>query len=99
MLNEKEAIRLGLNACVDKMGRDFVLSHKDEAVMSYGKVDDDILCFLGVGNAKPNQYDGKNLVLDSTSKFQYYVNCKVNLLDGTKIFTNCELPIQQEKFQ
>ena len=97
MLDEKEAIKIGINACIDKIGRHFVLSHKDEAVISYGKSDNDVVCFVGVGKVQNNQNKDIYLVLDSTSKFEYYAHCKVSLLYGTKVFTDLALPMPNDQ--
>lgn len=93
MLTVKEAARIGINACIDKLGRDFVLANRDNGVSGYGENDGMVFCYVGVDD-KPwvDKYPDDVIVLDSTSKFPYLVSCNVCLEDGTMKFIECILP-------
>ena len=49
MLNMDTARKIGVNACIDKLGRNYVLTHKDSAASAYGQTPDGMFCFVGVG--------------------------------------------------
>lgn len=96
MLTAEEARKAGINACIDLIGRDFVMQNKDSATSAYslaatkyGAVD----CFVGVGDREKREND-RALVLDSTSKFQYQAVCSVSLIDGMITFNEniCVVP-------
>ncbi len=93
MLSVNEARKIGINACIDKLGRDFVRKYKDSCVYAYGESEDGVYCFVGV-NDNPDCYDNDTdvLILDSTSKFPYRVSCNVRLTDGAVTFIECVLP-------
>ncbi len=59
MLTFEEAKKIGLNACVDRLGRDFVMKYRDTSCPAYADMEDHAYCFIGVDNS------------DSTAKKQY----------------------------
>ena len=76
MLTVKEAARIGINACIDKIGRDFVLAHRDNGTSAYGENDGSVYCYVGVDDKPWVPPDiSKGLVLDSESKFPYHASC------------------------
>lgn len=91
MITEAAARRIGLNACIDKLGRDFVLAHKDTSTSAYGRNEgeNNVFCFVGVDNR--NTPYGK-LVLDGHSEFPYRASCNVDLETGTTSFVECVCP-------
>lgn len=94
MLTREAARKIGINACIDKIGRDFLQKHKDNAVYAYGdgETENSVFCYVGVDD-KP--YESKHpdiLVLDSESKFPYHASCNVSLTDGTTTFMDYALP-------
>ncbi len=93
MLSIYEARKMGINACINKLGRDFVLKYKDSCVSAYGGSEDGVYCFIGVDD-NPDCYDNDAdvLILDSASKFPYRVSCNVSLTDKTITFIECVLP-------
>lgn len=95
MLTYEEARKIGIDACVQKIGEDFVNKHEDNLCAGYGDVEDYAYCFLGVSDQPENLDDGKGLVLDSTNKWPYIAKCNVWYLDGRIEFFDCILP--QEK--
>lgn len=92
MLSINEAKRIGINACIDKLGRDFVLAHKDSATSAYGESDDGVFCFVGVDDRCAFQNQEGVLILDSQSEFPYRASCNVNLADGTPVFIEYVVP-------
>lgn len=95
MLTIDTAKKIGINACIDKLGRDFVLAHKDSAASAYGESDDGVFCFVGVDDGYSSQNSDDVLVLDSRSEFAYRASCNVSLSDGAASFIECVLPNQQ----
>ena len=92
MLCFEEARKIGLNACIDKIGRDFVRKYAESTTTAYGEVDGNAFCFVGVDNQPLPSFDGKTLVLDSRSKFPYRASCNVSLQDGDMQFLDCVVP-------
>lgn len=92
MLTFEEAKKIGINACIDKLGRDFVRENRDNGVSSYGEDEGLVYCYIGLDD-KPfvSKYPGQ-LVLDSESKFPYYAECYVDPKDGTVTFLDFALP-------
>lgn len=92
MLSVEAARKIGIDACIDKIGRDFVLEHKDFATAAYGESEDGVFCFVGVdGKYQTANRDGV-LVLDSRSEFPYRASCNVSLADGATSFIECVVP-------
>lgn len=92
MLTVKEAARIGINACIDKIGRDFVLANRDNGTSAYGEEDGSVFCFVGVDD-KPWAVESPDaLILDSASRFPYHASCSVCLADGATTFIECVLP-------
>ena len=94
MLTVKEAARIGINACIDKIGREFVLAHRGNGTSAYGENEEEncVYCYVGVDD-KPSvsKFSGA-LVLDSESKFPYHASCNVSLEDGVTTFLDYALP-------
>ena len=93
MLSIETARKIGINACIDRLGRDFVMAHKDCATSAYGENDDGVFCFVGVDDRHISQDNASTLVLDSHSEFPYRASCSVSLLDGTLNFIECVIPM------
>lgn len=94
MLNIETARKIGINACIDKIGRDFVMAHKEFATSAYGENEDGVFCFVGVGDSCQSENSDEILILDSHSQFPYRASCNVNLSDGGTEFLECVLPKQ-----
>lgn len=93
MLNVEAARKIGIKACIDKLGRDFVMAHRDCATTAYGESEEGVYCFVGVDDQHWD--DNGALILDSHSEFPYRVSCNVNLFDGTPNFIECIVPTQR----
>ena len=86
MLTFEEAKKIGINACMEKMGRDFVHKYASTSCLAYGEEERYAYCFVGVDTAAPEEYvEGEGLVLDS-SEFPYMVSCTVMYEDGKITF-------------
>ena len=94
MLNIETAKKIGFTACIDKLGRPFVLAHKDSATSAYGKTDSGVFCFVGVDDKDDSLNQEGVLILDNQSKFPYRASCNVSLTDGIPSFVECVLPTQ-----
>ncbi len=92
MLTIKEAAKIGINACIDKIGRDFVLANRNNGASAYGESDGSVFCFVGVDDKPWAAESSDALILDSTSQFPYRASCNVCLADGTMKFIECVLP-------
>ena len=53
MLSKEAAKKIGIDACADKLGRDFILAHKNYAISIYGESADSVYCFVGVEDGIP----------------------------------------------
>lgn len=92
MLTIKEAARIGIDACIDKLGRDFVLANRDNGASAYGENNGLVFCFVGVDDEPWIAEYSDVLVLDNTSQFPYRASCNVRLTDGAMNFVECVLP-------
>ena len=89
MLSVKEARKLGIAACIDKIGRDFCKKHADNAVSGYSKFDDRVECFVGVSDEPAEEIDiatVKKLVLSEQNDWKYSAECSVSRMDGKITF-------------
>lgn len=91
MLTLEEAKEIGFNACVDKIGREFVLKNKDFSVVAYGEDYEKVYVFFGVSDTDYDGYEGA-IVLDSTSKWPYQAECYVFFDTGNIEFGECIIP-------
>lgn len=94
MLSVEAARKIGINACIDKLGREFVLAHREYATSAYGENGDEVYCFVGVDKDFQSQNTRELLILDSRSKFSYRASCNVSLRDGKPSFIECVTPNQ-----
>lgn len=92
MLSIESAKKIGIESCIEKLGRDFVHAHRDSSTFSYGSDENSVFCFVGVDD-NPNRVKKDDvLILDSISVFPYRVSCNVALEDGIVSFVECVLP-------
>lgn len=92
MLTVKEAARIGINACIDKIGRDFVLANRDNGTSAYGENDGLVFCYVGVDDKPYVPENPDILILDNVSRFPYHASCNVSLTDGATTFMDYALP-------
>jgi hypothetical protein len=94
MLNIEMARKIGINACIEKLGREFVLAHKDRATSAFGECENGVFCFVGVDDGSLSDISNNALILDSHSAFPYRASCNVSLVDGMLSFIECIIPVQ-----
>ena len=87
MITEERAKRVGINACIEKLGREFVEAHRDAVVYAYGMNQSVMYCFVGVDDGP--QKGTERLMLDSVSHWPYRVSCNVNLQTEEIVFIEC----------
>lgn len=92
MLNVEMALEIGINACIGKLGREFVRTHRDQAVSGFGEYENGVFCFVGVEEDTIYKNSDPVFILDSCSVFPYRVSCYVSLDDGALSFVECVLP-------
>ena len=91
MLTYEQAKEIGKEACIDRLGRDFVMKYRDTACPAFSDLDDRAYCFVGVDNSD-DRYDYSNVTLDSTSKWPFSVECTVKYDNGAIEFLDCVVP-------
>ena len=91
MLSYETAKKIGVNACIDKLGRDFVMKHREFSSSAYGDRGDHVYCFVGVSD-KPEEKQDEGLILTSDNRFPYVARCTVSYVDGEVSFLECILP-------
>lgn len=92
MLTYEEARKIGVNACIDRLGRDFVTKHRDNASSAYGDRIDHVFCFVGVSDQpEVPMTDGLRLTSEN-DKFPYIARCNVAYDTGAISFLECVLP-------
>ncbi|MBO4953232.1 MAG: hypothetical protein J6C99_10055 [Lachnospiraceae bacterium] len=92
MLTRKEAQKIGINACIDKIGREFYEKNINFSSIAYGEVENGEFCFVGVDNAKTHSKYQDSLILSSRDPMPYRVSCKVLLKNGDIEFIEVETP-------
>mgnify|MGYP007069905044 CR=1 FL=1 len=70
MLTFEQAKKIGVDACIEKLGRDFVNQFKDTSCDAYADMKDYAYCFVGVDN-RENRYGEGVPALTSTNTFPY----------------------------
>ena len=92
MLSIAAAKKIGINACINKLGREFVLAHRNSSTSAFGENDGGVFCFVGIDdNPRPIHFDG-TLTLDSASHFPYFASCIVDLSSGATDCLECVIP-------
>ena len=94
MLTYEQAKKIGQEACVDRLGRDFVMKYRDSACPAFSDMDDRAYCFIGV-NDKPENRDEKQFVLTSGYKWPFSAQCTVRYEDGKVEFLECVIPSEK----
>ena len=88
MLTYEKARRIGIDACTDKLGRDFVKKYQDTSCSGFGDRRDYVFCFVGVDD-RPEPETKDELIMTSNGKFPYMAHCDVNYSDGNVEFLEC----------
>ena len=83
MTNEYKTI--GMNACIEKIGKAFVEAHRESASFSTQETDNELFCFLGIDL---HHFDRK-LCLSNENDWDIYASCFVR--NGIAEFGDCKL--------
>ena len=92
MITYEKAKQIGVDACIDRLGREFVMKYRDSSSSTYGDRGDHAYCFVGVDNGKTRE-EYTQLILTSNNKFPFYASCNVRYSDGNVDFLECVLPL------
>ena len=95
MLTAEEAKKIGIRACVEKIGDEFCKKHRDTSVCAYGETEGIMECYVGVDDRpepEVNMEEMDYLLIDDTEFYPYFANCSVSLEDGSIEFQECCLP-------
>ena len=95
MLSFEQAKTIGVDACIDRLGRDFYMQYRDTSSSGYGDMDDRAYCFVGINDAD-NRYDERPLTLTSNNSFPYRASCTVRYEDGGIDFIEYTTPEHTE---
>lgn len=84
MLSLTQAKSIGMQTCIDSLGRSFVKKYKDTSVTAFG-VDENVLyCFLGIStNSQAFVESNSDVLTLSKNDWDYSSSCNVSLTDGT----------------
>ena len=91
MLTYESARQKGIEACIDRLGRDFVQKYRATSSSGGGDRGDHAYCYVGVDD-RPDPDMSEELVLTSNGKFPYVARCNVRYTDGEIEFLECILP-------
>ncbi len=92
MLTYEQAKKIGQEACIDRLGRDFVMKYRDTSCPAFSDLEDHADCFVGVDNSENRYGEGKPIMLTSGYKWPYSARCTVRYADGKVEFLECVSP-------
>lgn len=95
MLTFEEAKKIGIRACVDKIGYEFCRAHNDNSTSAYGEIDGKMECFVGVSDEPAHEYDIEkieHLILTSKNDWPYFAYCDVDMSTGEIEYGECRIP-------
>ncbi len=95
MLSFEEAKKIGIDACIKKLGISFVKQYSDSFCTAYGwgEKDNTVFCFAGVDDNPEEITDTKELLLTGNHNFPYRVSCNVNIINNSITYIECIVPI------
>ena len=94
MIDFETAKKIGIQACVDKIGIDYVRKYRETYTTAYGMdTETDAFCYVGVSD-DPIQASAENGIVLEKSPFPYFASCNVNLNDGQVSFLECRTPYE-----
>lgn len=92
MLNLDTARKIGIDACIDKLGRDFVIANQDNASSGYGETEEGMYCVVCVTDEPGPELPPGVLQLDGGPPWKYRASCIVNLENGALTFMDVVCP-------
>ena len=93
-MTKDSLVKIGINACIDKLGREFVKKYSLSSTSAYGDTGDGVFCYVGVNDQEENIWESPEVVLDSITHFPYKASCIVKE-NGEIVFRECVLPTDQ----
>ena len=94
MTRYEQAKEIGREACIDRLGRDFIMRYRDTSCPAFADMEDHAYCSVSVDNTE-TRYDIGRPVLTSKaagSVWPYYAKCNVRYSDGNVEFLDCVVP-------
>ena len=90
MITYDEAREIGIEACINRLGREFVLRHRDTSTSAYSVKPENgmVFCYVGVDDRPQKPVDLKRIVLDSITRFPHYASCYVDMRTGEVLNLN-----------
>lgn len=85
MLSIQEAKIIGINACIDKIGRRLCEQYASNSTSAYGESNGKVSCFVGINDEPAPDFDitsVNELILSEPNDWKYSAECLVNLEDG-----------------
>ncbi|MBQ7562983.1 MAG: hypothetical protein IJT16_03215 [Lachnospiraceae bacterium] len=55
MMTYETAREKEINACIDRLGRDFVMRFRENACSAYGDIEDHAFCFVGISDKQATE--------------------------------------------
>lgn len=96
MLTANEAKKIGIRACIDRLGYEFCKKHADNSTSAWGEDEKGIMnCFVGVSDMPAPVCDitkVDELVLTSGRKWPYAASCNVYMETGKVEFLELRTP-------
>lgn len=94
MLTFEEAKKIGIDACVKKLGVSFVKQYADSFCSAYGwgEEENTVFCFAGVDDNPGELINSDELILTKGDSFPYRVSCNVNIINGFITYIECVIP-------
>lgn len=92
IIDENVAKSIGKEACMEKLGLEFVKENRWNSVFACGTIDEGVFCFLGVGDSENVSREDYKLDLDNTSQWPYRASCVVSLEDGAVTWKEVVVP-------
>ena len=92
MLNANEAKKIGISACIDRLGYGFCKKYESSACTSWGLHDSKMFCCVGIDDEPYVPEKNPSRLILSEVKFRYTVSCDVDMNDGSIEYLECVTP-------
>lgn len=93
MLSVNEAKKIGIWACIEKIGLEFCKKHADNSVSAYGEREGyKVNCFVGVSDQPEPDWDTEKIRLSRGNDWPYYAFCDVDRKTGEVVFDEFVVP-------
>ena len=93
MLSVDEAKKIGIWACIEKIGVDFCRKYADYSVSAYGETEGyKVSCFVGVSDQPEPDWETEPIRLSPGNDWPYYAECDVDRKTGEVDFDEFVVP-------